>query len=85
MSDVIPVLELVDVSGENLFTNNIVIIGDMANIGNLLPPGIALAALELTFSEDKKECFGSCYSLAYNLSDASYTLWTQSTMIQNTP
>ena len=53
MSDVIPVLELVDVSGENLFTNNIVIIGDMANIGNLLPPGIALAALELTFSDDK--------------------------------
>ena len=57
MKDVIPELELVDVSGRNLSTNNDVIIDDVAKFGNLLSSGIALAALELTFSEDKKECF----------------------------
>ena len=77
MSDVVPAAELVDVSGGNLSTNDVVIIDDMANIGNLLPHGMALAALELTFSENKKDCFESCYGLGYHLSDLSYTQYKQ--------
>ena len=65
----VPVPELFDVSGGKLSTNNIVVIEYMANIGNPLPPGVALAALELTFSEDKNECLNSCYSRGYHMSD----------------
>ena len=77
VSDVVPAPELVDVSGGNLSTNNVVIIGYMANIVNLLPPGMALTALELIFLEDKNKCLASCYSLGYHLSDPSYTQWKQ--------
>jgi len=64
VSDVVSAPQLVDVSGRNLSTNsnNIVII-DMTNIENLLPPWLALAAFGFTLSEDKNECLESCYSL----------------------
>ena len=66
VSDVVPAPELVDVSGGNLSTNNFVLIEYMINIRNMLPPSMALAALEPTFSENKKnECLESCYSHGY--------------------
>jgi len=39
LSDVVPAPELVGVSGGNVFANNDVIIDDITNTGNLLPPG----------------------------------------------
>ena len=77
VSDVVPTPELVDVSGGNLSTNNVVIIEYMTNTVNLLPSVMALAELELTLSEDKKECLESCHSLGYHRSNLSYAHWKQ--------